>query len=243
MRATEYASKIGIEACSEVEKATYLAFYLYKEEKKTHFGMSEISDAFTDFGLHKPNSSRLKTKLLSTKYFKPDKEFPSEIKFTDIGRGELEEEQKDWWNDFSTIESNSELLDEAKFCGKRDYLDSLIRQINHSYAHNCYDAAAVLMRRLFELLLILSYQVNGIEEEIKSGNGSYKTLNGIIANAKNNSTLKLSKIRDKFDRFRDVGNYSAHGIFYIASIKDIDDIKFNYRVTIEELYNKAGLMH
>ena len=38
-----------------------------------------------------------------------------------------------------------------------------------------------------------------------------------------------------------IGNYSAHGITYVASEKDINDIKQKYRVAIEELFDKAGI--
>lgn len=144
--------------------------------------------------------------------------------------------------DNTTIESSSELIDEEKFCGKRDFLDKLIKQVNHSYINNCYDAAAVLMRRIFEVLLVLSYQNLGIDNEIKdaSGNG-YVMLERIVSNAKGNATLKLSRIKNEFDTFRVVGNFSAHNITYTAGKKDIDDIKLNYRVMLEELYSKAGL--
>ena len=46
----------------------------------------------------------------------------------------------------------------------------------------------------------------------------------------------------EFDSFRMIGNFSAHNITYTAGKKDIDDIKLNYRVMLEELYNKAGLL-
>ena len=138
--------------------------------------------------------------------------------------------------------ADSELIDEQKFAGKRKYLDQLIYQINHSYANNCYDAVAVLMRRLFEILLVLTYQNYGIDDQIKDSTGKgYIMLDGIVKNAKNNQVLKISRIKNDFDTFRLVGNFSAHNITYTAGKKDIDDIKINYRVMLEELYDKAGL--
>jgi hypothetical protein len=155
----------------------------------------------------------------------------------------LEKEYANFWKDTETIESNGELIDDIKFCGKRNYLDKLITQINNSYAHNCYDACAVLMRRLFEVLLVLSYQHQNIDDEIKDASGKgYIMLEGIVKNAKDNRALKLSRIKNEFDTFRKVGNFSAHNITYTAGKKDIDSIKLNYRVMLEELYNKAGLM-
>ena len=98
------------------------------------------------------------------------------------------------------------------------------------------------MRRLFEVLLVLSYQNYGIDDQIKDSTGKgYIMLDGIVKNAKNNQTLKLSRIKNEFDTFRSVGNFSAHSITYTAGRKDIDDIKIYYRVMLEELYNKAGL--
>ena len=93
----------------------------------------------------------------------------------------MEKEYAVLWEDNITIDSDSELIDEQKFVGKRKYLDQLIYQINHSYANNCYDAVAVLMRRLFEVLLVLSYQNYGIDDQIKDSTGKgYIMLDGIV---------------------------------------------------------------
>lgn len=98
------------------------------------------------------------------------------------------------------------------------------------------------MRRLFEILLVLTYQNYGIDDQIKDSTGKgYIMLDGIVKNAKNNQVLKISRIKNDFDTFRLVGNFSAHNITYTAGKKDIDDIKINYRVMLEELYDKAGL--
>ena len=228
MNAKEYADKIGLGKLSELEKAKLLMFYQYKVYGRTSFSMKEVSDILVEFGQNKPNTSRLKKKLLDTEYFRTEENNSRKIRFTNMGLDSLNDEQSDWWEDDLTIKSNSELIDEEKFCGKRGYIDSLIRQINHSYSNNCYDAAAVLMRRLFEILLIQSYQAHGIDDQIKESHGvGYQMLERIIANAKSNQTLKFSRVKNRFDDFRKLGNSSAHNIFYIASKKDIDDIKLS----------------
>jgi hypothetical protein len=99
------------------------------------------------------------------------------------------------------------------------------------------------MRRLFEVILVLSYQKLAIDHLIKSSDGKYFMLEGIVNNAKGNGTLNLSsRVRKDLDTIREVGNLSAHSITYTAGKKDIDDIKLKYRVMLEELYNKAGLI-
>ena len=52
--------------------------------------------------------------------------------------------------------------------------------------------------------------------------------------------LVYPDVEQQYDKIRDIGNFSAHGITYIASEKDINDIKLKYRVAIEEIFDKAG---
>ncbi len=245
MKIIDFINKIELINKSETEKAKLLCFYYYKESGEQQFSMAKISELMLQCGFNSPNTSRLKNNLVKgkSKSFLKSKTNPSMLEFIPAIFQSLEKELGNLWVDTNTIESDSELIDESKFCNNRNFINRLIIQINHSYANNCYDAAAVLMRRLFEVLLVLSYQNLGIDDEIKtaSGNG-YIMLEGIVNNAKNNQTLKLSRIKNEFDTFRMIGNFSAHSITYTAGKKDIDDIKLNYRVMLEELYNKAGLI-
>jgi hypothetical protein len=138
------------------------------------------------------------------------------------------------------IVSSSEVLDESLFVGKRKFLDTLIKQINHCYSNNCFDACAMLMRRLFEIVLILGYEQHGIQDQIKE-NGDYVKLERIVADAAQNKALNISRSRRQYDGIRNLGNFAAHKIFYNTRKSDIDDIKQDYRVCLEELYYVAGL--
>ena len=244
MQLLDFIELTNLNARSETDRAKLLCFYHYKETSEDTFTMPLVSDLLIKSGFNAPNISRLRDKLTKgkDKVFLSLKSSKSEYAFIPAILQSIEKEYSGAWNDTEIIESASELIEETKFCGKRKYLDRLIMQINHSYSHNCYDACAVLMRRLFEVLLVLSYQHFGIDNEIKDSDGTgYIMLDGIVKKAKNNSVLKLSRIKNEFDTFRKVGNFSAHNITYTAGKKDIDDIKLNYRVMLEELYNKAGL--
>lgn len=244
MKILNFIEKTELNKKSEWEKAKLLCYFHYKETSELIFPMSLISDLFVQCGFNTPNSSRLKNKLTKgkEKVFVISKGKATTIEFIPAILQGLEKNYGFLWKDSITIESSSEIIDEQKFVGKRKYLDQLIYQINNSYANNCFDAAAVLMRRLFEVLLVLSYQNFGIDDQIKDSTGNgYLMLDSIVKNAKNNQTLKFSRIKSEFDTFRMVGNFSAHSITYTAGKKDIDDIKLNYRVMLEELYSKAGL--
>jgi len=245
MELLDFVNLIELKQLGETAKAKYLCYYHYKETGEDIFSMSMIADLFESVGFNKPNVSRLKNNLLKgkEKAFLEKKQTKDRISFIPVILQQIEREYSQYWCDYESIYSNSEVLDESKFCGKRSYLDKLITQINCTYKNNCYDACAVLMRRLFEVILILAYQNLKIDMDIKAKDGSgYCMLDGIISDAKSNHILNLSRIKSEFDTLKRVGNFSAHGITYIASRKDIEDIKLSYRVMLEELFNKAGLM-
>ncbi|MCC7554765.1 MAG: DUF4145 domain-containing protein [Methanoculleus marisnigri] len=245
MKLLDFIQLVDLKNKTESERAKYLCYYHFKEMNMSQFTMTMISDLLEQSGFNKPNTSRLKDKLIKgkEKTMLLCKEQKGALTFVPAVFQSLEKELSGVWNDTQTIHSNSELIEECKFCGKRSYIDRLIKQINYTYANNCFDACAVLMRRLFEVLLVLSYQNNDIENVITNDQGHHIMLEGIVKNAVQNKVLNIpSRIRKNFDSFREVGNNSAHSITYTAGQKDIDDIKTNYRVMMEELYNKSGLI-
>lgn len=229
----------------EVERAKLLCFYHYKEDGDTAFTMANIAVWLEECNFNRPNPSRLKDHLIKGKgkSFLVSKTVKGAIEFVPTVLQILERDFGSLWIDTVTIESNNELIEEAKFCGKRPFLTRLIQQINFTYGNNCYDACAVLMRRLFEVLLVLAYQSKGIEADITKPDGSHKMLESIVKDAVQNRTLGVpARISKNFDAFREVGNNSAHSITYTAGKLDIDNIARDYRVMMEDLYNRAGLI-
>ena len=165
---------------------------------------------------------------------------PKEYEFVPVVLQQLERKYSKLWLGLEYIESNNEVINEERYCGKKTYINKLIKEINCCYAQHCFNACAVLMRKLFEMLLILSYKNLGIDNEIRNGNG-YKMLSHIVNNAKQNKTLALSRNKDKYDTFINLGNYSVHNPFFIVTIQEIDSIKLDYKAMMDELYDKAGL--
>ena len=243
MRQIDFKTATNLDNLKQIEQALLICFFHYKQTGEQQFDATMVQSLFSDFGYHKVNISRLKKSLIEKNKMR---EIKGKRKFLEIVPTvvqDLESKYTKIWNDQEKVESNSELLEESKFCGKRGYLDKIIRQINCSYGNHCFDACAVLMRRLFEIILILTYEHNGIESVIKNKDGSYFMLEGIVSNSVNNQILKIpARITKHYDLFRDVGNYSAHGITYTAGAKDINDIKLSYRVMLEDLFNRAGLL-
>lgn len=245
MQLLEFIEIVDLRSKTEVERAKLLCFYHYKEHGLTVFTMANITILMEECGFNKPNLSRLRRNLIKgrARSFLESKTDKAAIQFVPAALQALERDFDNLWEDNITIPHSAELIEEAKFCGKRPFLDRLIKQINFTYENNCYDACAVLMRRVFEILLVLAYQELGIEEDITNKDGSHKMLEGIVKDAVQNKTLGVPRrISKHFDKFREVGNNSAHSITYTAGKLDIDNIAIDYRVMMEDLYNRSHLL-
>lgn len=146
-------------------------------------------------------------------------------------------------NDDATIQESGTILPSQLFENIASYnIQAICKQINASYENNLYDCTCVMMRRLLEGLLVLTYQNYGIESEITDKNGWHFALDKIIKNASQNDTLALSaNTKRDMALFKDIGNYSAHKIWYNATKQDIEPHMLKYRVIIEELMHKAGI--
>lgn len=236
----KYSKILKISKKTEFEKVEYTAFFLYKYKNKTEFLLTDIFNMLQKINITISNCSRIKTKLKESRKFRKIREGTYII--TSKGINELAIQIEKLLNDDEKIETTSCLFDLNLFLGARGYLDSLFKQIDNCYHNNCYDACAVLIRRVFEILLIESYRNLGMEDQIKDCNNNYMMLEKICNNARSNSNLNLSRnTKESLEEIRDLGNFAAHKITYNTRKSDIDKIYNSIRTCFEELYYKSGL--
>ena len=240
MTIKHYINKLNLHELTELNRIKYIAFYCLSKENMNDFTVKEVSEVLTTNGFSKPNSSRLTENLKKSKVFirgnragsfslsyKVKKELEAELP-------ELEEKSED-------VISTDIILPEILYTPTRGYIEKICKQINASYEHNIFDGAAVLMRRLIELLLIESYIHNKRLPEIQEGS-DMKNLNTIINYTISNSLFSLSKgTRDCLDDFRKLGNFSAHRIQYNCTKTELKKVILEFRVAVEELLYSSGL--
>lgn len=226
---------------TELEKVRLLAFYHHKVNAKRQFGIGDAFAWFEELHFHAPNSSRLKSKLEKSQSFVRGSE-QGTWKLHAADLDELQALFPGLLSKGEEVESTDCILPRPLYENTRGFVESLAKQINASYEYNIFDGCAVLMRRLLEVLLILSYEHCKIEGEILDGNGQYVPLEKIISNAKSNLTLKLSRdSKGTLEDFRSLGNFSAHKIYYNCRRADLQKVLMSYRATTEELLYKSGI--
>ena len=227
---------------TEIDKVSTLAYYFLKINDRKEFTIKDVCSWFDELHLAKPNTSRLQGNIIKSKNF---------IKGTESGSFKLHanviDEHKSVYPSLGVesdeiVQASTEILPESLYRTTRGYIEVLAKQINLAYECNISDGCAVLMRRLLEILLILSYINLRIDGEIKNAKGEYEFLDKIIDNAKVNPTLKLSRnSKSCINTFRELGNFAAHRIEYNTRKGDIKPHILEYRALIEELLYKSGI--
>lgn len=237
-----FATKTGLDKKKVLEKCIYVAYFLKATKNQSEFEFNDIFILFEQLHYSKPTLSRLRRSAVQTRSLIKGST-ASHFKLHSRVINRLNEELPELTEKSEDIVSDDTIIPESLYANTRGFIISLSKQINASFERNIFDGCAVLMRRLLEVLLILTYEKMGIESEIKQSDGSYMLLNGIISNANSHNKLGLSRnTKEGLEDFRLVGNFSAHKIYYSAKRKDITSISKNYRATIEELLYKSGII-
>ena len=138
---------------------------------------------------------------------------------------------------------SDDILPFELYKGTRQNIGKISDQINKSFYFGVYDGAAVLMRRLVEMLLILTFQVINQEDRIRGSDGNYLQLSQIINEAVQNKDLDLSRnAKTYLGLFKEKGDLSAHNLFHLAFKKDLELLQPRFRHLIQELLHKSGVL-
>ena len=127
------------------------------------------------------------------------------------------------------------------YIGTRGYIEKIANQINGCYEQGWFDACAVMIRRLLETLIIEVFESKNLENNIKK-DGDYVYLRDMITALLAESSLNLGRNTKKaLPKLKDIGDKSAHSRRFIAFRQDIDEIKPDLRVVIQELLIISGI--
>lgn len=124
----------------------------------------------------------------------------------------------------------------------RGYIERVVHQINGCYQNGWYDACAVMIRRLLEILIIEVFEAFNIADKIKNANGDFLYLSDLINKMLIETTWNLTRNTKKaLPKLKDIGDKSAHSRRFNAIRSDIDHIMPELRVASQELIYLANL--
>jgi hypothetical protein len=125
----------------------------------------------------------------------------------------------------------------------RAYLVKIAEQMNGNFREGWFDACAVMMRRLVEIVIIEAFEHHALSGKIQDKKGDYLQLSALIDCALAEPTFRLSRnAKKELPKLRDIGHRSAHGRYFTAQKPDVEKLEDGIRVVVEEFLNHAGLI-
>lgn len=122
------------------------------------------------------------------------------------------------------------------FDNTRGYLESISKQAIGCYDVGLYDACAVMTRKLLEILIIESFERFLISNKIKNTNGNFYYLSDLIDIFNKENIWNIGRnAQESLKSLKKMGDLSAHNRRYIARKGDLDKIKGDLRIVLEEL--------
>ncbi len=119
------------------------------------------------------------------------------------------------------------------------YIQKIAKQIILCYNYTLFDSCLVMLRKLIESLIIECYEKNKIQHKVQdSRTGNYFFLSDLISHFTSEKTWTLTRnTKDALPKIKKYADLSAHNRRFNARKNDIDQIKLELRIVIEELVN------
>ncbi|MBX3356865.1 MAG: hypothetical protein KF745_00405 [Phycisphaeraceae bacterium] len=136
--------------------------------------------------------------------------------------------------------NSEQVLPMSVVSGTRGYIESLAAQANGSYEQQWFDATALIMRRLVEVLALDILERHESLAALCGSNGRLPQFSDIIEAVCSDSRWMLNKQTvDVIESVRDLGNLAAHQRRFNVRKPDVDSIRPRFRLAIEELIHLA----
>lgn len=124
------------------------------------------------------------------------------------------------------------------FENTRGYLVEFAGEASCSYDFSLYNSCFFMLRKLLETLIIELFERHGLESQIKNGNGGYFFLSDLISRMVGEKSWHLTKIvREDILKVKKLADSSVHSKRFSARKTDIDNLKTEIRIILQELVN------
>jgi hypothetical protein len=136
------------------------------------------------------------------------------------------------------IDPSNNLYPLSIFDNTRGYLIAFSREASACYDYGLYNSCFFMIRKILETVIIELFERHNIESKIKSASGGYLFLSDLITKLVAENTWHLTKItREDIPKIKKLADSSVHSKRFSAKKNDIDNIKTELRIILQELIN------
>lgn len=122
------------------------------------------------------------------------------------------------------------------FSNTRGYLKTISQQAASCYDQGLYDACSVMTRKILEILIIEAFERYNISNKVKNNSDNFYYLSDLIEIFKAETSWNIGRnAKNSIPSLKKVGDLSAHNRRYIARKVDLDKLKDDLRIVLEEL--------
>lgn len=122
------------------------------------------------------------------------------------------------------------------FDNTRGYLTIISEQAAACYDQGIYDACSVMTRKLLEVLIIEAFERHNISAKVKNSSDNFYYLSDLIEIFRAETMWNISRnAKNSLPSLKKIGDLSAHNRRYIARKNDLDKLKDDLRIVLEEL--------
>ena len=209
----------------------YFVYYLNKFEKKSATTKS-VAEYFTNLKLQKYSNI---SAYLSKNSKGKNPIFIKEGKGYFLTRKKQEEISKVIDEEQDIIPTNElvelELLNSCPF-----YIRKIAKQMSGCYDNKLWDACLVMMRKLYEVLIIECFEKYQSQSEIKNSEGDYYYFGELINKFITSTHWGVSRnLKKNINIIKKYGDLSAHNRRFLARKSDIDSFKIELRQCLQEI--------
>lgn len=228
---------------TNAEKALAVLWYFDCEQPDVAKSSGQLTKVLGDHHLGTPNQTALADAIRKTKIANESR---SGFTLKPGSRKMI----RDWFPDLDGVQPMIDhrlgYLPEPIWRNTRGYIEEVCRELNGSFHHAYYNAAAVMLRRLLETLIIEAYEHLVRADEIKDGGGNYLMLSDLAERAcgeKGHKGLNLGRdSKAALKEARSIGNWSAHARRFLAHAGDLTKSQSGVRLLVQELIQIADLV-
>jgi hypothetical protein len=122
------------------------------------------------------------------------------------------------------------------------YIVRLVPQINGSYEHEWYEAAAMMLRRVMETLIIELYSRRGWARDVQDADtNEFFALKALIDKLTGDARLNMQRRTiEGLKKVKELGDAAAHDFRIRIRKSDLDRIQSAVRLTCERLVFTIG---
>lgn len=220
------------------ERAVYVLWWHSRDDHSASRTPKEICDDMESAGYARPNTTRLRQALEDDPRTAAASNGRFRIKINK--RTPLDSILNRKVADTPPPKSNS-VLDLALLTEARPYNQRVAAQVNAAYDVRLFDCSAVMCRRLIESLIIDAYEHAKHDGDIKGADGNFLMLNGLVSKIESANVLNISRNAiTALKKIKALGDLSAHSRRYNAKASDIEPLRHDLRVAVEDLLHLSG---